>query len=578
MKNPIVLAIISIVATSSTALAIPTTEWEGAKIPDWTQVSFSELPPIHKDGAFQSTAEIDNMAGYEMGRIWSQGNTPDEFLKLGDFSTSFKLQNFSIDEIASLTGIDLKSIVLEEFGTIADQSIEALASAIPELENMTIGSILPINDLLTATLGTTFNPDETIGELLTKSPMAGELKLGEIDLSAYDLESIPGITETPIGNFENWENSFIEEIPGLSEVPFSEFPGGIAGTGTDVGTADLILKNVEGNRTRTISGSDKEGFTVPCKENCAHIELNGSQKLAGRQWISGQFQEVQGGFGVLAQTNGGKEPTGIHPFGEGFKVVLWEVNDIENSVSTMLFFRVCKRGTPDLGCTPYFIGGVPFMTFDETMPMFLGKVEDLPASSTEKNDPKQSSNGLATNPEGSTFNLSDFTQQSGTTATINNDAMFAALSSIEGNYNSVGKWTCDNQGNCGRGLGAGQYMSYRPDVRSLISTKPGGAEFLTKIDSQKAVTGDELLLYFSLEDQHALFENDINNLANIASQQIDPITGLPFEGDRLIERVAQMHFGGISIPIDSNASDINGTYTVKSYGEQVRQVYRTYQP
>lgn len=572
MKYSIALALTSIVAASSTALAIPTTEWEGTAIPDWTQVSFSELPPIHKDGVFQSTAEIDSMAGYEMGRTWNQGDTPDEFLKLGDFSTSFKLQDFSLEAIASLTGVDLKAIVLEEFGTIADQSIEALTSAIPGLEGLTINSVPPINDLLTNQLGATFDPNQTIGELLAKSPMAGELKLGEIDLSAYDLESIPGITETPIGNFENWENSFIEEVPGLSEVPFSEFPGGIAGTGTDVGTADLILKNVEGNRTRTISGSDKEGFTVPCKENCAHVELNGSQKLAGRQWISGQFQEVQGGFGVLGKTNGGKEPTGIHPFGEGFKVVLWEVNDIENSVSTMLFFRVCKRGTPDLGCTPYFIGGVPFMTFGETMPMFLGKVEDLPTS--PQNLPKQSGNGLTTNPEGSTFNLNDFTQQTNTTiGGINSDAMFAALSSIEGNYNSVGKWTCDSQGNCGRGLGAFQYMSYRSDVRALISGKPGGAEFLTKIDSQKAVTGEELLLYFSPEDQHALFENDINNLANIASQQIDPITGLPFEGDRLIERIAQMHFGGVNIPIDSTATDINGTYTVKTYGEQVRQVY-----
>jgi len=573
MKYSIAITLIPIVLTSSTALAIPTTEWEGAKIPDWTQISFGEMPPIQQNGAFQSTAEIDNMAGYEMGRTWSKGDTPNEFLKLGDFATSFKLQNFSIDALASLTGIDLSQISLEEFGTIADQSIKGLADAIPELKDMVIGSIPPINDLLTTTLGATFNPDQTIGELLTQSPLAGELKLGEIDLSGYGLESIPGITETPIGSFEDWENSFIEEVPGLSDVPFSEFPGGIAGTGTDVGTADLILKNVEGNRERTISGSDKEGFTVPCEENCAHVELNGSQKLAGRQWISGQFQEVQGGFGALGQANGGKEPTGIHPFGEGFKIVLWEVNDIENSVNTMLFFRACKRGTPDLGCTPYFIGGVPFMTFNETMPMFLGKVEELPDNPLQTpTNPPATNNPLQTPTNPFIQPTQDYA------APVNTDAMFAALSSIEGQYNSVGRWTCDSQGNCGRGLGAGQYMSYRPDVRSLISGKPGGAEFLTKIDNQKAVTGDELLLYFTSEDQHTLFESDINNLANIASQQIDPITGLPFEGDRLIERVAQMHFGGISIPIDSNASDINGTYTVKSYGEQVRQVYRTYQP
>ncbi len=561
MKTPLLTAAVFGLLTSS-ALAIPTTEWEGAVIPDWTQLSFSELSPINQDGSFQSTAEIDNLAGYQMGRIWREGDTPDEFLKLGDFSTSFQLQNFSLDAIASLTGEDLSSITLEDFGVIADQSIGSLVDAIPELGTMTIGSVAPINDLLTATLGGTFNPEQTIGELLNSSPLTGDLKLGEIDLSGYGLDAIPGVDVTPIGNFEDWENSFIEEVPGLGKVPFSDFPGGIAGTGTDVGTADLILKNVEGGRDRTISGSDKEGFTVPCEQDCAHIELNGSDKLAGRQWISGNFQEVQGGFGVLGQANGGKEPTGIHPFGEAFKIVLGEVNEIENSANLMMFFRVCKRGTPDLGCTPYYIGGVPFMTVDETVPVFLGKVDDLPIA----NNPLQSPT--------SANNLSPFIQPTN----VNTEALFNALSSIEGNYDSVGKWTCDNRGNCGRGLGAGQYMSYRPDVRTTISSKPNGSEFLAKIDKKEKVTGEELLLYFSPEDQRELFERDISGLINIASQQIDPNTGLPFEGDRLIERVAQMHFGGANIPIDSGATDINGVYTVKTYGERVRQTYRSYSP
>ena len=63
-------------------------------------------------------------------------------------------------------------------------------------------------------------------------------------------------------------------------------------------------------------------------------------------------------------------------------------------------------------------------------------------------------------------------------------------------------------------------------------------------------------------------------MINRASSEIDPQTGKPFTGQRLIERVGQMHFGGPAIPIDSAASDIHGGLTVRSYGQKVASTYQ----
>ncbi|HBL12330.1 MAG TPA: hypothetical protein DD379_13160 [Cyanobacteria bacterium UBA11162] len=566
----------------SSPTSIPTTTWNGVELPDWNNISFNSLPAIGESGSFPSTSEINQQAGYDLSRTWQAGQKPSEFLKLGDFETSFKLQNFSLEQIADLVGNDLNNLSLKDFGVMLDQSLQGLVDAIPELKDKAIASIAPVQDLLTTNIGATFDPNETIGEFLNKSPNLGELKLSSIDLSQYGLDTIPRLESTPIGAFENWQNSFIEKIPGLSNVSFSQFPGGVSATGTDVGTADLILKPVEQKRGRTISGSNVEGFTVPCQTNCAHIELAGSEKLKGRQWISGKYQEVKGGFGVLGSVNGGKEPTGIHPFGEAFKLVAWEVNENESAISTALFFRICKRGVPDLGCTPYFIGGVPWMNFSEKAPIFLGKVDELPTTSNPTNSSQRQTDtppsNYPTSSHSNPFSSGGFLSNPGNCPASSNEvsleALFSSLSAIEGNYNSIGAWTCDGVGNCGRGLGSGQFMSYRSDVRSLISGKPGGTNFLSKLDNEKTVTGEELLLFFTPQEQQSLFNHDMTNLISIASRQIDPTTQFSFEGDRLIERIAQMHFAGVGIPVDSTATDVHGNLSVKDYGQKAANFYQ----
>ena len=117
-------------------------------------------------------------------------------------------------------------------------------------------------------------------------------------------------------------------------------------------------------------------------------------------------------------------------------------------------------------------------------------------------------------------------------------------------------------------------MSEREDVRSLILSKPGGNEFLAKLDRGAPITGEEMLQYFSPLEQERLRNAAASHLITLASQQIDPTTGTPFTGDRLIQRVAEMHFGGDAIPINASVTDVRGRRTAATYGESVAANYQ----
>jgi len=268
-----------------------------------------------------------------------------------------------------------------------------------------------------------------------------------------------------------------------------------------------------------------------------------------------------------------------------------------------MFFRVCARGTPDLGCTPYFMGAVPLMTVRENEPIFLGKVtndkssnpstptpvalQELEKSQQELKTGAKSSPSVNSSNKDKSFTHS-LQQQSTNRVTVqtsasctNNygtvtlDALSSAIAAVEsgGDAGAVGGFTCDNKGNCGRALGDKQFMSYRDEVRSIVGSKRSGTDFLKDLDSGKAVSSDQLLQYFSPAEQQQLFNADSQRLITLASSQIDPTTGQPFTGERLIERVAQMHLGGAAVEIDSSATDINDK-SVKAYGESVAENYK----
>jgi predicted chitinase len=223
----------------------------------------------------------------------------------------------------------------------------------------------------------------TVGQLTEKFPQLAALGMKNLDLSQYTMSQIPGLENTPIKQFANWEQVLMKGIPGLSKIPFNQFPSPLKeAADAYVARVDVPLDSEEQNRDRSLSGSYKEGFRVACTENCEHAELSpiqGSQMDAasvgafanGKSWMS-KKQMVQGGEGILGRVNGGKEPTVVTPTAPCSS--RWSrklINQAGRSAPSM-YLRICKRGMPDLGCTPYFIGPLPFLTYNEKQFIYLG--------------------------------------------------------------------------------------------------------------------------------------------------------------------------------------------------------------
>ncbi|MBF2018467.1 MAG: hypothetical protein IGS23_25380 [Rivularia sp. T60_A2020_040] len=555
---------------STTQTQIQTVDWQNTRIPDWNQITFSTMPLINTDGSFQAPPGVEQKLGYNPNRSWEKGQNIAAFMMLGDFQDSFELQKFSLTDISQIIGSDLSKVNLEKFGVIKLQTLGSLVSAIPELENIQAVEVKPIADLLSQKLSGSFDGNQTIGNLLKQSPHLSKLDFSEIDLTSYNIDSIPGLSTTPIEEFEKWQGVYIDSVPGLESVPFSQFPNPINAIGGEVGIVDVAFGTDEQQRQRTISGSKEEGFAVPCKKDCVHVELSGSKTVKGKAWISGKYQLVKGGNSILGSVNGGKEPTGRHLFGDAFKVAVWDVSEVDGMISQALFFRVCMRNNfVNLGCTPYFIGPVPFMSYQEKDAIFLGLINGGGENSTSTPTGLKSS-GFTFNNEGRGQEAEGRRDKdscgkqhlSGT----NIDALSTALSDIKDNYDSLGNYVCDSKGNCGRSLGAMKFMSYRPQVRKIIQNKSGGDKFLSKLDRGEEVTSEEIMQYFSPTEQQNLIASDTSQLLDNASKQIDPNTGKAFTGERLIERASQMHFGGLGIPIDSEVSNVNESDSIQEYG------------
>jgi hypothetical protein len=487
---------------------IPVAEVDGAKVPNWQEITFDSLGAISSSGSYQADSAVVDQLGYDPSKSWTQGQKPGEFMTLGDFP-SMSLGNFDLDTLGELAGgIDPKGFKLDEFGLMAKQTIDSLVKAIPELNNFPVSQLLPIQDLIGQQVGG-FDATKTLGEILQSNPQLGGLGFDSIDLSQYQVGNIPNLNLTQMGAFKDWQSATLDEIPNLTQVPLSAIS--VQANGATVGKVDVVFGAAESKLSKTISGSNVEGFGVPCDKGCAHIEVSGANGVLGREWVSGKYQEVQGGEGVLGQVNNGLEPTGRLLFGDAFKAVVWNLDETTASGDLALFFRICKKGMPDLGCTPYFIGGVPLMNFKETDPILLGTIDN--SKSDTASTPTQTA-------------LSEV-QQSG--SELSQKAVYNSKTGVQP---TASKNNNSNQ------TGSSFTKSDPLGCKAVINTKA-----LAKI----------------------LSGSDLQSLIDTVLGQTDPTTGQTFTGDRAIERMAQMQFGGTGIPVDSQATDVNGV-SAKSYG------------
>ena len=326
------------------------------------RLTFHTLPSFPRAGGFTATPATIRALGYNPSRQWLAGKQAGNALWLGDFQNSFNLQSFTLRQIGDITGLSLDGRTLADLELLGWQTLEDLARAVPGLQNTRLANLPAVSTLL-ASLGRRVDPRTTLRQIIADRTLAA-LPLGRVDLRSFGLIALPGLNDTPLANFRDWQRSSVAGVPGLVDVPFDRFPTPLSLQAAIPTYVDIAFSNVEGGLTRTVSGSYQEGFNVPCAANCAHLELG--LPFEGQQWISGLSQQVRGGYGVLGRLNGGLEPTGRHPFGPGFKVVVLETDEATGTANLGLYFRFCvKRTFVDLGCSPYFIGPVPWLPVQE---------------------------------------------------------------------------------------------------------------------------------------------------------------------------------------------------------------------
>jgi hypothetical protein len=391
---------------------IPSTVYNGALVPDWSHITFSTLPVISEAGSIQIPDSLVAQLGYNPSRIWSENTPIDQVLMLGDLQEAFGLQAFNLATIAQLTGLNLNGISLANFPLIAQQTLASLVDAIPELAQRTLDQVPILKDLVSLNLhnlGPAALSDLALQSLnlddfgssplseLASNDLLGQLSLGDLNLSQYSFSDIPDLIQTPLENLQGWQQTFVGQVPGLSQVPFTAFPNApTTGYFGFIAIDDVTYGPMEHRSTptqRSITGSDKVGFNYQCAQprGCAYLELNSPASLGaagdptglhGAQWIKGGTgqgaQMVPGGHGILGVINGGQEPTGRLPFGPVFKVVLTNTDESTGTGSFGIYFRVCHHGFIDLGCTPYFIGPIPWFSAQEKGIVFVGETPGTP--------------------------------------------------------------------------------------------------------------------------------------------------------------------------------------------------------
>jgi hypothetical protein len=369
---------------------------DGLMLPDWDNISFSNFPEMLEGGSIQFPPEITQMLGFNPSVVWEAGAKVSDILKVG-MVQELGLQDLSLAGIDQITGNVSDLLPLSDFGTFSVQSMGSLVEAIPGLSALPIGEVAPVLSLVQqfwgqdlssiftpANLGGALSELTPIGDLLQQFPDIASLDFTNLDLSSFDIASVPGLDEVPLDKLKGWQDSVMGEVPGLDKVPFSKMAK-FAKEGIDpfIVNMDVPLDGIEASRSRTVSGSFQAGYQVPCDKNCEHMELTpigGSQMdvmgtglfANGKSWISGKTQLVEGGYGVLKAVSGGMEPTGRNPYGGVFKQVLISVDQAKGEAQTAMFFRYCHHGIPELGCTPYILGPVPFLKYSEEQMVFLG--------------------------------------------------------------------------------------------------------------------------------------------------------------------------------------------------------------
>lgn len=570
---------------SMPTIAYTNKEGEQVLAPDFTRLTFGKLSPIEEAGWIRVPEQFIQQLSYDPSREWGELANVADVVRLGDIEAGLGVGNFSLNEIANITHLDLQKMALSSFEIVGRQTIGDLVKAIPELGELDVSQVQPIADLLGQVDGGDWN--EKIGSIAQNEALSS-LQLGKyLDLNKYSLDSIPGITTTSLQKFKAWQQSSITGVlgkSGLASVPFSSYPTPLLNGVVQIGKVDLVWGNAEhGDSTASslyisgaVKGRSEQTTPVPCSADkpCPYIELEDSisipGSLHGKRWVVGgasgsKGMKVKEGYGPYALLNGGWGAAGVTVFGANFgKLAISNTNESTDEVEVSIYLRTCAQYAFYKTCSPYFIGPIHFyntkvkgsiIVASNAIPKIdiPAKYQDQIAQIQQQYEPKQ---------------VSDNTNSSALCGTgpggVDLKALADGISGIEGNYSSRGQWGCDSAGNCGRGLGRYQLMTYRPDVKESIEKQPGGKAFYSRISKGYNPSATELNQYFPPSSQDALF-------AAAQTENIKELSKKGVSGDGLVACLGQMWYSGKCS--NSSGRDYTGGPTIRQYGQMLVKNY-----
>jgi hypothetical protein len=535
-------------------------------------LSFNQMPAFQEEGSWPSIGEYAKDVGYDVARSWAAGEFPADVVKLGDILDGLHPEEFRLADL-----MDLDTLAISNVPLISEMPFADLLDSVPFSEEWPIEELPGVEEALAA-IGIKAQPADTLGQVVTSYAEVGELPTGEI-FAEMPVSTIPNIETTKISDFEGFQNQSISSIPGLADIALGDFPNPLNLLNVTA-QQDIAFGKSEYSSDKPtpkpVSGSIKEGFQVPCVGGCPHIELSGPG-WQGDQWMT-KDHRVPDGEGMLSSLPGMGE-TGAYrlPFGEAFALQIRSTDEKTGAAEWSLAFRVCHQGLIDLGCTAYVLE-VPLGITTYEKDTVLTGVKDLVGGASQPIEAPPGWEALRpeTPPEvQAVIDRNTARRRRGGGGSLCGDgpggiefqSLAEAYGYIEGNYNSVGSYVDLGGNERGYGIGRYQYMTYRSDVREIISSKPGGETFLRTADEGGTISSADIDQFFTPEDQNELFKAD-------QARNIEQALSEGFTGSRLIERIGQIHYGGSGAPIDGDWADDHGRLTLKTYGEELAENYQ----
>jgi murein DD-endopeptidase MepM/ murein hydrolase activator NlpD len=356
-----VVAIISMGALSTNQI-----QNENEAILDWNEYSLEDFPQLPNG---QSFTELTTVGDYPaIGEMTLGEVLPDKT---------------TIGQVEGLDNVKLGDVVGSVDG-LSGKKVGESPAILKIVENYATNKATEIGSRYAQKFA-----DKYIGKLFNDVPALKELPIGDFKdiLSGDPMSSIPGLADTAMNKIPGLDKVSLDKIPGLDKVPLSKILD--LAKYSPVAIMDNVWSKEETKSLfKPISGSDEDGYSVPCNQaSCSYIELEdykGSLKgvlkpadllsYHGARWIVGGpdkskgQQMVKGGSGDVGAEFGGKEPTG-RSLGEDAKIVLTKVDQSKGTANFSLYTRACTKFS---GCTPKIIGPIPIGTFHETDLVFLG--------------------------------------------------------------------------------------------------------------------------------------------------------------------------------------------------------------